>query len=907
MKNSRSRLATNKQSNKCKARLKRKLENRKKTMEHVEPSLVSFLKKLYVQAQHSKACEENRTELLNVQQKWLNGEISRSDLQEKVHKIVNDRKNNTSMTTLSATSAKLSISEMNFVFTIDYLDTKLPDWLKWELSICKINEKIELFLAPKVQVFNLSSRKSVTLSDVFGDNVFKKISLNTTFDCFIFRFVIYFQSQDYSQLFLNDLLQQKSSKEASTSKSFLKSNIWSKKVTKLTSQKCSIKSLTSFSKLDDLSIKYFTIYKRFILISKLKEKQRQHFLKVLILIQRKYKKYLKPKPILLLQKPKLKNVLQVRREKSKTQPYESTKFAHRRNRTLSFASATTVDFEKFKNQTKNKIENRNITEVNKTCKKWELGLNLLTSEIIGLVSVLQEQVDRKSKEKQKLLYEMKRVLSNVFPCAKLSLFGSCASKLDLPESDVDCFYVHQGGEKGLRVCEKISASNKSPTQSYPEPHILMQKLAQKTKSTREDICLNVLEGIIQKIELEEIELQQIEEKRNIPYPLGTNHNWNGWPLLSVYHSTQQRYPFHYFPSQPPVYLNPFYTPPQYSLYEESISRQSPYFSNQVQTYLPQPKSYRSNRHLSSLGLNSCNLTEPILKQLDTLRNAFFEEDWVKGVNLVKAKIPVLRLKMCQTVDFERDHLCGKCFTADLSSGHSAGHTRHAAVNLLNAFQLEVKEFRPLMILLKKLLLSEKFHDPFRGGLGSFPLACLLMAFLRSNLSRSNEPEDETKACTSTSRHFYRSPTAWSAHHSKTRSVPTGKKSCGQTQSLGELFLNFLNFYGNVFDPKKIGVSVKGVKLGTKSVQYFYELPQTGHFSPIVVDNPFWPTKNVATGAYNICLIFKLFRLYFVKIEKILCAESEDKKSILRSVVSFKWGKNSKEQLMKQLENKVVLS
>lgn len=153
-----------------------------------------------------------------------------------------------------------------------------------------------------------------------------------------------------------------------------------------------------------------------------------------------------------------------------------------------------------------------------------------------------------------------------------------------------------------------------------------------------------------------------------------------------------------------------------------------------------------------------------------------------------------------------------------------------------------------MLLLKKILMAAKLNDPFTGGLGSFPLACMLIAFLKHLSITSSvgsgtgfaepEPEVNNGVPTTYHRHMKVSPTLWAVHHVTSQqdvatSARFGHRRDIMSSSVGELFFKFLNVYGNWFDCATMGISVNGIQQhGT--VSCYYPLPTTGHYAPIVI-------------------------------------------------------------------------
>eukprot|EP00511_Aplanochytrium_stocchinoi_P001988 CAMPEP_0204842860 /NCGR_PEP_ID=MMETSP1346-20131115/47641_1 /ASSEMBLY_ACC=CAM_ASM_000771 /TAXON_ID=215587 /ORGANISM="Aplanochytrium stocchinoi, Strain GSBS06" /LENGTH=504 /DNA_ID=CAMNT_0051981909 /DNA_START=413 /DNA_END=1924 /DNA_ORIENTATION=+ len=374
----------------------------------------------------------------------------------------------------------------------------------------------------------------------------------------------------------------------------------------------------------------------------------------------------------------------------------------------------------------------------------------LSAEMYDLCRGLSNLVKLNEESKRVIIQKTELVIKTVFPCAKLHLFGSYASSLQLPSSDVDCFYFHGGGEAGFMSCEAM----------------------------------------------------------NVASMKGHGSSSTG-----------------------------------------------------------------TGKHASDWGVPRCSMYLPVVQQLELLRRELWYQPWVKRVTLVSSAMPVLRLEVCafiadvDTEDKSTTHLCGKCFTMDVSCGHTPGHSSFHSTQLLQAYSCKHRQFRALTIILKKLLYDKGLNDPFRGGLGSFPLSLLVIAFLKykskqdaiiSTLNKDiscqrvgekkiRSPDTKTadplykSGQNGAYRHLRSSPNMVASHHvrrTKENLVPIYNELCytglWNDHKFGPLFLEFLDFYGNRFDARTTGVSVRG-----EDVQYYLLPRNVFPPSPLVIDNPFW--------------------------------------------------------------------
>lgn len=85
---------------------------------------------------------------------------------------------------------------------------------------------------------------------------------------------------------------------------------------------------------------------------------------------------------------------------------------------------------------------------------------------------------------------------------------------------------------------------------------------------------------------------------------------------------------------------------------------------------------------------------------------------------------------------------------------------------------------PLVLILKQFLKERSLHHAYTGGLSSYCLVLLLTAFLKHQLL-----------------------------HEEEGSADTVDPAAPRADSLGRLLLDFLHFYGRVFDPRRSGVAV----------------------------------------------------------------------------------------------------
>jgi len=135
---------------------------------------------------------------------------------------------------------------------------------------------------------------------------------------------------------------------------------------------------------------------------------------------------------------------------------------------------------------------------------------------------------------------------------------------------------------------------------------------------------------------------------------------------------------------------------------------------------------------------------------------------------------------------------------------------------------------PLALILKKFLADRSLDHPYSGGLSSYCLVLLIVRFLQHE------------------------------HH-------LGRPI---NQNLGSLLMDFLYFFGNIFDPRHMRISIHGSGI--------YLNRERGHsIDPIHIDDPLCPANNVGRNCFRIHQCIKAFADAFAVLEnKLLQFSSE---------------------------------
>ncbi|XP_015059822.1 uncharacterized protein LOC107005675 isoform X4 [Solanum pennellii] len=142
---------------------------------------------------------------------------------------------------------------------------------------------------------------------------------------------------------------------------------------------------------------------------------------------------------------------------------------------------------------------------------------------------------------------------------------------------------------------------------------------------------------------------------------------------------------------------------------------------------------------------------------------------------------------------------------------SPSHTGLQTTELVKELTEQFPATTPLALVLKQFLADRSLDQSYSGGLSSYCLVLLITRFLQHE-----------------------------HHHSR----PID-------QNLGSLLMDFFYFFGNVFDPRQIRVSIQGSGL-------YINRERGCSIDPICIDDPLYPTNNVGRNCFRIHQCIKAF-------------------------------------------------
>ncbi|XP_065859306.1 uncharacterized protein [Euphorbia lathyris] len=159
---------------------------------------------------------------------------------------------------------------------------------------------------------------------------------------------------------------------------------------------------------------------------------------------------------------------------------------------------------------------------------------------------------------------------------------------------------------------------------------------------------------------------------------------------------------------------------------------------------------------------------------------------------------------------------------------SPSHTGLQTTELVKELTAQFPAATPLALVLKQFLADRSLDQSYSGGLSSYCLVLLITRFLQHE------------------------------HH-------LGRPI---NQNWGSLLMDFLYFFGNVFDPRQMRISVQGSGV--------YINRERGYsIDPIHIDDPLFPTNNVGRNCFRIHQCIKAFSEAYTALENELASLPDD--------------------------------
>ncbi|KAL5073291.1 hypothetical protein RYX36_012275 [Vicia faba] len=162
---------------------------------------------------------------------------------------------------------------------------------------------------------------------------------------------------------------------------------------------------------------------------------------------------------------------------------------------------------------------------------------------------------------------------------------------------------------------------------------------------------------------------------------------------------------------------------------------------------------------------------------------------------------------------------------------SPSHTGLQTTGMVKELTEQFPAATPLALVLKQFLADRSLDQSYSGGLSSYCLVLLIIRFLQHE------------------------------HH-------LGRPI---NQNYGSLLVDFLYFFGNVFDPRQMRISVQGSGL-------YIKRERGCSIDPIHIDDPLFPTNNVGRNCFRIHQCIKAFSEAYIVLENELTLLNSDGES-----------------------------
>ncbi|XP_077236390.1 nucleotidyltransferase family protein isoform X2 [Tasmannia lanceolata] len=146
---------------------------------------------------------------------------------------------------------------------------------------------------------------------------------------------------------------------------------------------------------------------------------------------------------------------------------------------------------------------------------------------------------------------------------------------------------------------------------------------------------------------------------------------------------------------------------------------------------------------------------------------------------------------------------------------STSHTGLQTTELVRELTEQFPAVIPLALVLKQFLADRSLDHSYSGGLSSYCLVLLITRFLQHE------------------------------HH-------IGRP---MNQNLGSLLMDFLYFFGNVFDPRQMRISIQGSGI-------YVNRERGQSIDPIHIDDPLYPTNNIGRNCFRIHQCIKMLTLFW---------------------------------------------
>lgn len=221
--------------------------------------------------------------------------------------------------------------------------------------------------------------------------------------------------------------------------------------------------------------------------------------------------------------------------------------------------------------------------------------------------------------------------------------------------------------------------------------------------------------------------------------------------------------------------------------------------------------------------------------LRALANALSRRGMAKNVQVIsKARVPIIKFQEKES-GFQFD------ISFDVANGPQAAQ-------FLNKWLKEIPQVRPICLVVKFFLQQRELNEVYTGGIGSYALLTMIVAFLKTHPSRRNR-------------------------------LGNRKSLEG---SLGVLLVDFFRLYGKLLNKRSVGVTAsEGGMFYSKDERNFFN---DGRPYLLSVQDPVDANNDLGKNSYNISKVTSAFDFAFQMLTSPKIVSSP---SILESILDWK--------------------
>ncbi|CAI5738853.1 unnamed protein product [Peronospora destructor] len=227
-----------------------------------------------------------------------------------------------------------------------------------------------------------------------------------------------------------------------------------------------------------------------------------------------------------------------------------------------------------------------------------------------------------------------------------------------------------------------------------------------------------------------------------------------------------------------------------------------------------------------------------VKELEKLaRQLRPQKSWVQRVDVVRgAKVPVAKLSLRRGSQKEGEN--SVLLRVDISIENVQTCSGMEASKLVRQYVNDLPRLKPLLIVLRQTLREKALNSAYTGGLSSY--AVTLLAVFMMEIQRHQEPESDSE-------NEYKEDGRREKETSEER----------EARKLGQLLLDFLDYYGTSFNYFTTGLSLKPEAFGTYPLAAHLSITNGLPLMPqLVIDDPVYKNgqHNAAAGTFALARV-----------------------------------------------------